>query len=253
MKGKERCKILKEIRQKIADENDIAFVTSECKHKGECLGTCPKCESEIAYLERELNRRRALGKAVSVAGLAVVTAVSGGCLARYTDPPLQGDIAAGSEQTEATDALMGVMEKYPDECTDELAEGEIIESAVIGEIAETTEEDEYTGDMGVILPDATEQETKPLETVEALMGDIAFLPPPDLAFLVTVCETEKDYARELYLCRQDDMRSYWEEYLVDRGENCDTFLLPSGERSLILSYDESGYVKAVEIKEADVE
>lgn len=70
MKGKERCKILKEIRQKIADENDIPFVTSECKHQGECKGTCPKCEAELVYLEKEISRRNALGKAVAVVGIS---------------------------------------------------------------------------------------------------------------------------------------------------------------------------------------
>ena len=70
MKGKKRCKILKEIRRQIAVNNDIEFVTSECKHQGDCLGTCPKCEAEVRYLERELEKRMKLGKAVTVAGLA---------------------------------------------------------------------------------------------------------------------------------------------------------------------------------------
>ena len=70
--GKNRCRILKEIRQKIADENDIPFVTQECTYQGECSGTCPKCEEELRYLEQQLERRRKLGKAV------VITAVCAG-------------------------------------------------------------------------------------------------------------------------------------------------------------------------------
>ena len=70
-KGKQTCKILKEIRKQIAAENDIEFVTSECTYKGDCLGTCPKCESEVRYLERELEKRQLLGKAAMVAGLSV--------------------------------------------------------------------------------------------------------------------------------------------------------------------------------------
>ena len=62
MNGKSKCMILKEIRKKIAEENDIEYVTSECTHKGTCKGTCPKCESELRYLERQLARRQALGK-----------------------------------------------------------------------------------------------------------------------------------------------------------------------------------------------
>ena len=77
MKGKQRCKILKEIRRQIAENNDIEYVTSECQHQGDCAGTCPKCEAEVRYLERELERRARLGKAVTVAGLAAtITATS---------------------------------------------------------------------------------------------------------------------------------------------------------------------------------
>lgn len=70
MKGKEKCKILKEIRAQIAAANDIAWVTEECPHKGDCRGTCPKCEAEVRKLERELERRRALGKTIAVVGLS---------------------------------------------------------------------------------------------------------------------------------------------------------------------------------------
>ena len=76
MQGKQRCKILKEIRRQIAENNDIEYVVSECKHQGDCLGTCPKCEAEVRYLERELERRRKLGMAVTVAGLAVMMTAS---------------------------------------------------------------------------------------------------------------------------------------------------------------------------------
>ena len=73
MSGKDKCKILKEIRQKIADENDIPFVTSECRYKGECKGTCPRCEAELAYLENELLKRKQAGKRIVVAGLATAS------------------------------------------------------------------------------------------------------------------------------------------------------------------------------------
>ena len=70
-KGKRTCKILKEIRKQIAAENDIELVISECTYQGDCLGTCPKCEAEVRYLERELEKRQRLGKAVAIAGLSV--------------------------------------------------------------------------------------------------------------------------------------------------------------------------------------
>ena len=33
-RGKQTCKILKEIRRQIAEANGIEFVTSECRYKG---------------------------------------------------------------------------------------------------------------------------------------------------------------------------------------------------------------------------
>lgn len=80
MNGKNKCKLLKEIRQRIAAENDIALVTSECKFQGECSGTCPKCEAEVRYLEQELEKRHKLGKTVAVAGVAAAIMMgTGGC------------------------------------------------------------------------------------------------------------------------------------------------------------------------------
>lgn len=70
-RGKQTCKILKEIRRQIAAENDIELVIEECTYQGDCLGTCPKCEAEVRYLERELEKRQRMGKAAIVAGLSV--------------------------------------------------------------------------------------------------------------------------------------------------------------------------------------
>ena len=70
-KGKKICKILKEIRRQIAEANDIEYVVEECQYKGDCLGTCPKCEAEVRYLEQQLHQRQLLGKAVVLAGVSV--------------------------------------------------------------------------------------------------------------------------------------------------------------------------------------
>jgi hypothetical protein len=80
MNGKSKCKVLKDIRKKIAEANDIAYVTSDCKYQGNCSGTCPKCEAEVRYLEEELAKRKNLGKIVAVAGIAATLVVaSAGC------------------------------------------------------------------------------------------------------------------------------------------------------------------------------
>ena len=70
VKGKSTCKLLKDIRQQIADANGISYQPKECHHKGDCAGTCPACEEEIRYLERELRARKGNGFGMKVAGIA---------------------------------------------------------------------------------------------------------------------------------------------------------------------------------------
>ena len=69
-KGKSTCKLLKDIRQQIADANGISYQPKECHHMGDCAGTCPACEEEIRYLERELKARKGNGFGMKVAGIA---------------------------------------------------------------------------------------------------------------------------------------------------------------------------------------
>ena len=88
-RGKQTCKILKEIRQQIAAENDIELITSECTHKGDCAGTCPKCEEEVRYLERELEKRQRMGKVAVFAGMSLGTLfAASGCF--HVVQPLAG-------------------------------------------------------------------------------------------------------------------------------------------------------------------
>ena len=96
--GKEVCLILKGIRQKIADANGISYQPKECHHKGDCTGTCPACEEEIRYLERELKARKGNGFGMKVAGIAAgicatvmpLTAAAQGVKSDSTaNPPVQ--------------------------------------------------------------------------------------------------------------------------------------------------------------------
>ena len=70
VKGKSTCKLLKDIRQQIADANGISYQPKECHYKGDCAGTCSACEEEIRYLERELKARKGNGFGMKVAGIA---------------------------------------------------------------------------------------------------------------------------------------------------------------------------------------
>ena len=104
-RGKTTCKVLKEVRRKIADANGIPLPERECTHTGDCAGTCPYCESEVRYLERELYKRKSLGKAVAVAGIAVAAVTMAGCA---TSEPVSTDSANNPSKTSGrgiTDAL----------------------------------------------------------------------------------------------------------------------------------------------------
>ena len=70
-RGKKICQTLKDIRLQVAQANEIPYEPTECKHKGDCSGTCPKCEEEVRYIEHQLNVRRMMGKAVTMAGVAM--------------------------------------------------------------------------------------------------------------------------------------------------------------------------------------
>ena len=98
-KGKQTCKILKEIRKQIAEENDIDLVVSECTYQGDCKGTCPKCEAEVRYLERELEKRQRLGKAAVIAGMAVGTMLTA-TSCHEIPQPLPGDVSYIPDSTE---------------------------------------------------------------------------------------------------------------------------------------------------------
>ena len=114
MSGKSKCKILKQIRKQIAAENDIDFVTAECKFQGECSGTCPKCEAEVRYLEQQLQKRRQAGMTVAVAGIAAALIVStSGCVEPSTGgdplpPPSQNQREQLDGELVPPETLMGI-------------------------------------------------------------------------------------------------------------------------------------------------
>ena len=97
-RGKQTCKILKEIRKQIAAENDIHLVIEECTYQGDCLGTCPQCEAEVRYLERELEKRQRMGKAAVFAGMSMGTLLSIAACGSTSDATKSS--AKGSDGTE---------------------------------------------------------------------------------------------------------------------------------------------------------
>ena len=90
--GKNICKELKAIRKRVADENQIPLEQTECTYDGPCDGTCSRCEAEVKYLEHELHRRMTLGKAATVAGVAMSMAAFASCTQGEIEQPFEGDI-----------------------------------------------------------------------------------------------------------------------------------------------------------------
>lgn len=122
MNGKSKCKILKDIRKKIARENNIEYVTSECKFQGNCSGTCPKCEAEVRYLEQELAKRRAAGRAVAVAGVAAAMVVTAaGC--DMFKPDVVGEVPY--VDTESQEQWTGELGAVDQSTCDEPLEGDV--------------------------------------------------------------------------------------------------------------------------------
>ena len=151
MLGKEKCRILKEIRQRIADENDIPYVTRECSFQGSCRGTCPKCESELRYLEEQLALRQSLGKRVAVTALCAAMAfASAGCgpsktptivLPGGTPAPVETDISGMIAPPPTEEPLMGEAVPWEDEDPPEETE-----EPLAGEV-------ELTGDVAWVPED----------------------------------------------------------------------------------------------------
>lgn len=91
--GKKICETLKQIRLDIARANEIEYTPCDCNHEDDCAGTCPTCDNELMYLEREIAKKRLLGKAVIVGiGLGIASLSLTSCM------------SSSSQRTDATPA-----------------------------------------------------------------------------------------------------------------------------------------------------
>jgi hypothetical protein len=86
--GKITCEVLKKIRSEIAEANQIDYRSEPCSFKGACIGTCPKCESELQYLEHQLIKKQGSQKTALFAGVSLAI-MSGFSACKQSDPPVQ--------------------------------------------------------------------------------------------------------------------------------------------------------------------
>ena len=164
----------------MARANDIPYEPTECKHKGDCLGTCPKCEEEVRYIEQQLDVRRMLGKAVKVAGVSVGIAALAACHTHknvQTDNnALQGDVVA-PEPDKHKPQIMGIPparyaspDKEQDNCSE--PKSMVVRKEFINENIQYTEEMAQTCAQGrvvvrfVIEKDGTVTNPKVVKSVD---------------------------------------------------------------------------------------
>jgi hypothetical protein len=240
MNGKNRCRILKDIRKKIAEENDIEYITTECKYQGDCPGTCPKCESEVRYLERELERKRGLGKRVAIAGIAVgVTATATGCTSDifsvFKDDTLMGAMEAEYSQNEnSIKNESGVSEIS--------MQGDIV--MVDGEMPAISEEE--TATAGILPPeDSLPEITNPYPDI---MGDYAVL---CLSMEEAVNMTEAEILKELVSWSRKYIDYEWRENITYRYANSTLYMTDDG-RYIEVFFDEEGFCKSVNVFEEEL-
>ncbi len=85
-RGKNICECLKGIRKQIAKANGIDYSPIHCTHKGDCAGTCPACEQEREYLERQLCARQKMGVPIKIIGLSMALASGSACSSDPSSP-----------------------------------------------------------------------------------------------------------------------------------------------------------------------
>lgn len=105
--GRNICRQLKQLRRDIADQNGIELHQEECTYKGHCDGTCPHCDAELQYIERELARRQGLGKAAIVAG--TVLTMASVQTAQAQEPVIMGKPAGSIEEVSAKGTVKGTI------------------------------------------------------------------------------------------------------------------------------------------------
>ena len=70
MNGIEKCRLLREIRKRLCEDNGLFFTEEEChnEHPG-CRGTCPACELHLLSLNKMLGELKRNGKKIIYDGI----------------------------------------------------------------------------------------------------------------------------------------------------------------------------------------
>ena len=216
VKGKSTCKLLKSIRQQIADANGISYRPIECHHKGYCAGTCPACEEEIRYLERELKARKGSGFGMKVAGIA-----AGICA---TVMPMTAAAQAVKSDSTANPPVQ-TTKKAPIKVVD-LSDSCASPVVVCGMVIDSDDKEPLVG--ASILIDGT---TK--ETVTDVDGQFALKVPSDTSLVISYIGCKDKKVRVSSLLSSDN-----NVIMLEEDEAIDFSGIAGGVVTVVPNYDD---------------
>lgn len=207
-KGKKKCEILKTIRCQVAKKNGIPYTYTECTYQGECRGTCPRCEEELRYLTRELDKIKRSGKQVAVAGVAaaVIATSATGCSSGFL-----AELGIGEQEQQIAGAMAA-----PEEL-----DGDVAYIPPEMEETEPLEEDE--------MPEEYVTAGEPLPVLPAIGDVIADLRLSGDAYVGAIERTT--------------IQVEWAEWLTGSGEDYDIFTVDGDQ--IIVTYHEDGWSDSV--------
>ena len=215
-KGRSTCKLLKSIRQQIADANGISYQPKECQHKGDCTGTCPACEEEIRYLEGELKARKGNGFGMKVAGIA-----AGICA---TVMPMTAAAQAVKPDSTANPPVQ-TTKKAPIKVVD-LSDGCASPVIVRGMVIDSDDKEPLDG--ASILIDGT---TK--ETVTNVDGQFALKVPSDTSLVISYIGCKDKKVRVSSLLSSDN-----NVIMLEEDEAIDFSGIAGGVVTVVPNYDD---------------
>ena len=188
-RGRNICNQLKAVRKGIAEENNIPLEIKECSYKGECRGTCPRCEAEVRYLENALADRLRLGKVATVAGLTLgLASCSNGnrqAPQDTTETPMTGKVEETDtmqhiadtarpiwrEPPDMTDVYVGDLEVLDINDTAILEEGGVDDELILGAFSEV--DPEFPGGIEALFKFITDNLKYPQLALEnAIQGRV---------------------------------------------------------------------------------
>lgn len=219
-RGKKKCEILKTVRCQVARKNGIPYTYTECTYQGECRGTCPKCEEELRYLTRELEKLKKSGRQVAVAGVAaaVIATTAAGC-------------ASGSGR-----------EDEPNRYTTQGVPAYTQQEELDGDVAYTPDpEDTVTVEpQGDLLPPEGEMDLGEIPVEFVTAGE----PMPMIQTIYDVVAGLQQ-GETVYISgfERTSIQNEWSQWLAESGENRDIFTVDGVQ--IVVTYYEDGWSDSV--------